>query len=106
MFQVGDEQLNHGTDLGILPMNNGNKNVSGGMVFVAYGIVADAIKRNDLKGIDVSGKIVVMLDGPPAKYSERSVGKTKSVVYFSPDAGSERRGGTCHHRTRARTKFA
>ncbi len=65
-FQIGEEKLQHGTDFGILPMNSGNKDVSGDMVFVAYGIVADSIKRNDLKGIDVRGKIVVMLEGPPA----------------------------------------
>ena len=65
-FKVGDENLSHGSDFAVLPMNNGNKDVSGEMVFVAYGIVADTIKRNDLKGIDISGKIVVMLEGPPA----------------------------------------
>ncbi len=64
-FQIGEEKLQHGTDFGILPMNNGNKDISGDMVFVAYGIVADSIKRNDLKGIDVRGKVVVMLEGPP-----------------------------------------
>ena len=63
-------------------MNNGNKNVSGEMVFVAYGIRADSIKRDDLKGIDVSGKIVVMLDGPPANISKEAWEKAKSLVYF------------------------
>jgi hypothetical protein len=66
MFQIGEEKLQHGDDFAFLPMNNGNKDVSGEMVFVAYGIVADSIKRNDLKDIDVTGKIVVMLEGPPA----------------------------------------
>jgi hypothetical protein len=66
MFQIGDETLKHGTDYAFVPMNNGNKNISGDMVFVAYGIQAKSINRDDLKGIDVKGKIVVMLEGPPA----------------------------------------
>ena len=82
MFQIGDEQLIHGTDFGILPMNNGNKNISGEMVFVAYGIVADSVKRNDLKGIDVSGKIVVMLDGPPTDIPKEAWDKQKASFIF------------------------
>ncbi len=82
MFQVGDEKLTFGTDYGILPMNNGNKDVGGEMVFVAYGIVADAIKRNDLKGIDVSGKIVVMLDGPPANITKKTWDKQNASLVF------------------------
>ncbi len=41
MFQIGEEKLQHGTDFALLPMNNGNKDVSGEMVFAAFGIVAD-----------------------------------------------------------------
>lgn len=48
-FTVGSEKLNFGTDYGILPMDNGNKDVSGEMVFVAYGIQAPSIKRDDLR---------------------------------------------------------
>ncbi len=58
---IGDEKLDFWSDYGFLPMNNGNKDVSGDMVFVAYGIQAPSIKRDDLKGIDVRGKIVVLL---------------------------------------------
>ncbi len=82
MFQVGDEKLSHGTDFGLLPMNNGNKDVSGEMVFVGYGIVADSIKRNDLKGIDVNGKIVVMLDGVPAGIPEDVWKKQNASIVF------------------------
>lgn len=77
-FQIGDETLKHGTDYAFMPMNNGNKNISGEMVFIAYGIQADSIKRDDLKGMDVAGKIVVMLEGPPASISKDSWKKAKA----------------------------
>ncbi|MGI9055704.1 MAG: M28 family peptidase [Pyrinomonadaceae bacterium] len=82
MVQVGDVKLNFGTDYGILPMNNGNKETSGDLVFVGYGIVADSIKRNDLKGIDVTGKIVVMLDGVPAGITKEAWEKQKASFIF------------------------
>jgi hypothetical protein len=82
-FQVGDDQLNHGRDFGILPMNNGNKNVTGEMVFVGYAIVADSIKRNDLKGVDVNGKIVVVLEGPPANIPKEAWKQQKASMIFT-----------------------
>ncbi len=65
-FSIGDQQLKHGSDFAFIPMNNGNKEVSGEMVFVSYGIVAKSINRDDLAGLDLQGKVVVMLEGPPA----------------------------------------
>lgn len=82
MFQVGDEKLNFGTDFATEQMNNGNKDVSGDMVFVAYGIVADSVKRNDLKGVDVSGKIVVMIGGPPANIEKSDWDKQNASFLF------------------------
>ncbi len=78
-FQIGDETLKHGADYAFVPMNNGNKNISGDMVFVAYGIQADSIKRDDLKGVDVRGKVAVMLEGPPAGISKDSWKKAKAA---------------------------
>ncbi|MCD9189159.1 MAG: M20/M25/M40 family metallo-hydrolase [Pyrinomonadaceae bacterium] len=65
-LKVGEETLKVGADFGILPFSAGNKSANGEMIFIAYGIVADSIKRNDLQGVDVSGKFVVMLEGPPS----------------------------------------
>jgi hypothetical protein len=53
-FTVGEEKLALGTDYGFYPMNSGNKDVSGDLVFVAYGIQAASIKRDDLNVIDVA----------------------------------------------------
>ena len=91
-FKVGDENLSHGSDFAILPMNNGNKDISGEMVFVAYGIVADSINRNDLKGIDVNGKIVVMLEGPPANIPKDVWKKQDASMIFLQ--GLVQRGAT------------
>lgn len=65
MFKVGDDTLTYGSEYALLPENNGNKDVSGDMVFIAYGIQAKSISRDDLQGINVQGKVVVMLEGPP-----------------------------------------
>ena len=42
------------------------KDINALMVFAGYGVVSDELKRDDLAGIDVKGKIVVLLGGKPA----------------------------------------
>ncbi|HEX8368721.1 MAG TPA: M28 family peptidase [Pyrinomonadaceae bacterium] len=71
-LKIGVENLKQGSDYTFLPLpyTPVNKSASGEMVFIAYGIQSESIKRNDLKDIDVRGKIVVMLDGPPANLSQ------------------------------------
>ncbi len=66
MFKVGDVSLKLGTDYGFLPYTSDEKSASGELVFIAYGLQSKALGRNDLEGIDVRGKVIVMLDGPPA----------------------------------------
>lgn len=70
MLKVGTENLKLGTDYGFLPYSSDEKSASGELVFIAYGLQSKAVGRNDLDGINVSGKIVVMLDGPPANISK------------------------------------
>ncbi|MBA3632556.1 MAG: M20/M25/M40 family metallo-hydrolase [Acidobacteria bacterium] len=82
MFKVGDDSLNYGTDFALLPQNNGSKDVSGDMVFVAYGIQAKSINRDDLDGVDVSGKVVVLLEGPPANIPIDAWKKQKASRLF------------------------
>ncbi len=69
-FKVGDESLKFGTDYAFIPYSKDDKSAGGDLVFIAYGIQAEQIKRDDLQGINVRGKVVVMLDGPPANVSE------------------------------------
>jgi Predicted aminopeptidases len=80
MFKIGEETLAYGTDYALVPQNNGNKDVSGEMVFIAYGIQAKGINRDDLEGIDVKGKVVVMLEGPPANISKETWTKADAAM--------------------------
>jgi Zn-dependent M28 family amino/carboxypeptidase len=47
---------------------NTEATVSGEMVFVGYGIVADELSHNDYSNLDVEGKIVVTLAGKPSDF--------------------------------------
>ncbi|QJR81019.1 M28 family peptidase [Alteromonas pelagimontana] len=42
--------------------------VSGKMVFAGYGIIAEELQHNDYEGLDVEGKIVVVLSGKPKSF--------------------------------------
>ena len=60
------EQIKLGTHF--LPYNSGNsgKNLKE-MVFVGYGITDSLYNYDDYKGLDIRGKIVVMLSGKPSR---------------------------------------
>lgn len=80
---IGEEKLNFGTDFSLLPMNNGNSEVSGEMVFAGYGIQVKSINRDDLKGIDVQGKIVVLFNGYPSGITKKEWSDNKASSVFS-----------------------
>jgi hypothetical protein len=69
-FTTGSETLKLGSDFIITPPYSGDKNVTGKVVFVGYGIVLPALKRDDLAGLDVKGKIVVFRNGPLPPFSK------------------------------------
>lgn len=64
---VGDVALVFGEDYfpGRTPVA-GETHVSAPLVFVGYGVVAPEHGRDDYRGLDVSGRIVVALSGAPA----------------------------------------
>jgi hypothetical protein len=62
-FKAGDASLKMGDDFVIMPPFSGDKDVSGRLVFVGFGIQSPS--RDDLKTLDVQGKLVVLLEGPP-----------------------------------------
>jgi len=64
-FTIGNQNLKFGTDFFISPPYGGEKNISTSLVYVAYGIDFPLLKRKDLAGVDVRGKIAVINDGPP-----------------------------------------
>src|ERR1041385_2897095 len=79
-FKIGDQPLKMGPEFIIEPPYSGDKSASGQMVFIAYGMVTNTPKRNDLAGVDLKGKVVVMMDGPPAMVSKDAWKKAKIQI--------------------------
>jgi hypothetical protein len=65
--KVGDVALQHGPDYVVLPPYSSEKvDATGGVVFAGYGVVSTELKRDDLAGLDLKGKVVVIQGGQPA----------------------------------------
>ena len=65
-FKVGDTELKHGDDYVVLPPYQSDKvDATGGVVFLGYGVVSEELKRDDLAGIDLKGKMVIIAGGQP-----------------------------------------
>lgn len=79
-LKIGDETLKPGSDFVVTPPLSGEKNVSGQLVFIAYGLISSVPKRNDLAGIEVNGKIVVMLQGPPQNINKPTWKKAEAQI--------------------------
>jgi peptidase M28-like protein len=71
-FTAGNETLKPGTDFFVSPPYSGDENIKGDLVFIAYGLAAPFLKRNDFAGIDVRGKVVLLRDGPPPEINNDS----------------------------------
>ena len=69
---AGQQTLKLGPDFFVLPPFSGDENVNGGLVFIAYGVAFQGLKRNDLAGIDVRGKVVVLREGPAPEINKDS----------------------------------
>jgi hypothetical protein len=78
--RAGNETLKLGPDFYVSPPLTGEKSVGGQLVYVAYGLTLNTPKRNDLAGIDVSGKIVVLLEGPPKNINKESWKKVHAQI--------------------------
>jgi hypothetical protein len=64
--KVGEAVLKHAADYVILPPYTSEQaDATGPLVFVGYGVVSPDLKRDDLAGLDLKGKIVVVLTGQP-----------------------------------------
>jgi hypothetical protein len=79
-LKVGNESLKIRDDFYSMGYNNGDKNASGDLVFIGYSLVSKGLNRNDIEGIDLAGKIVVMLHGPPAEIDKESWSKSKASL--------------------------
>lgn len=70
-FTVGDVALKHGEDYVVVPPYSSDEvNSTGGMVFLGYGVVSPELKRDDLAGLELKGKVVILLNGQPAGVDE------------------------------------
>lgn len=57
-----------------------SRDASGGLVFAGYGVVSDELKRNDLAGLDVKGKVVMLLSGRPKNVDAAVWNKTGNLA--------------------------
>lgn len=65
-----NRELNYGTDFLVTPhFEEKNSSVEASLVFVGYGISMPEFNYDDYAGIDVKGKIVVMINGNPDHFS-------------------------------------
>lgn len=66
MFRAGDVALKYGRDFVFSPPNPADgTSVSGDLVFVGYGVSNTDLHRDDFAGLDLKGKVVVVLRGKP-----------------------------------------
>lgn len=64
--KVGDAVLQHGADYVILPPYTSDAmDATGGVVFAGFGVVSPELKRDDFAGLDLKGKVVIILGGQP-----------------------------------------
>jgi Peptidase family M28 len=65
-LKIGDAMLKHGEDYVLLPPYAADKvDFTGGVVFAGYGVVSPDLKRDDLSGLDLKNKLVIILGGQP-----------------------------------------
>ena len=75
--KAGETALKFGTEfIPTPPYTSELSEAAGGLVFVTYGVVSPELKRDDLAGIDVKGKVVVLLSGRPTSVDEAAWKKT------------------------------
>lgn len=65
----GEQSLSYPKDYITYPNVSATEtSMSGELVFVGYGIIADELEHNDYEGLDVEGKIVVVVSGKPKSF--------------------------------------
>ena len=81
VFKAGGTTLKHGVDYAYFPVSTNIIPVEGELAFVGYGL--SKFGRDDLAGIDLRGKIAVLIDGPPANITQAAWDKAdaKSSVF-------------------------
>jgi hypothetical protein len=77
--KAGEAALKLGDDYVVLPTPRADHvEASGGLVFVGYGVTAASLGRDDFAGVDVKGKVAVILSGRPKNVDEEAWKKSVS----------------------------
>jgi Zn-dependent M28 family amino/carboxypeptidase len=90
--KVGDVTLNHGDDYVVYPPYTSEQvDVTGGVVFAGYGVVSPELKRDDLAGLELKDKVVIILGGQPtgvdaAAWRRATNTQARAVSLFSRGA--------------------
>ena len=77
-FKVGETALRLREEFVPVPPYAGDRELSAPLVFAGYGVQSAKLGRQDLKDMDVRGKLVVLLDGPPKGVDEKSWEKSQA----------------------------
>ncbi|MEW6211553.1 MAG: M28 family peptidase [Acidobacteriota bacterium] len=78
-FKAGETVFRFREDFVIAPpLPAESKKINGAMALVGYGVVSPEIKRDDLAGIDVKGKVAVLFDGKPEKVDDATWAKASN----------------------------
>jgi len=65
-FKASDTSFKYKEDFLVFPpFPTEPKDIRGNLIFVGYGVISEKLKRNDLKDVDVKGKVVMVLGGKP-----------------------------------------
>jgi Zn-dependent M28 family amino/carboxypeptidase len=82
--KAGDAVLKQGADFVLAPPYTADQmDATGQLVFVGYGVNSQDMKRNDLEGLDLKGKIVVILNGRPSSVDEAAWKKAGSPMMLA-----------------------
>lgn len=93
-IKAGDAVLKPGADFVLLPPYTSQQiDASGQLVFVGYGVNSAELKRNDLEGIDVKGKIAVIVGGRPQNADEAAWKKLGSPVALARSLAAQGAAG-------------
>ena len=80
-LEVNGRPLTFGKDFVLAPpMPDEVKRVEAEAVLAGYGVVSEELKRDDYAGIDVKGKVVLLIGGRPAGVDEKVWAKASSQM--------------------------
>ncbi len=84
VVKAGDAALAFGTEfVPAPPYLSELSEATGGLVFVGYGVASPELKRDDFAGLDVKGKVVVVVAGRPKNVDEaawKQTGGTQGAI--------------------------